>query len=120
MLEECIENLNIKANGIYVDGTIGGAGHSKEIIKKIGEEGLLIGIDRDEEALKSAKKTLEKYSNVKYVHGNHDDIKKILNDLEIDKVDGILLDLGVSSYQLDERERGFSYMGDTRIRHDNG
>ena len=115
MLEECIENLNIKANGIYVDGTIGGAGHSKEIIKKIGEEGLLIGIDRDEEALKSAKKTLEKYSNVKYVHGNHDDIKKILNDLEIDKVDGILLDLGVSSYQLDERNRGFSYLGDNKL-----
>ena len=115
MLEECIENLNIKANGIYVDGTIGGAGHSKEIIKKIGEKGLLIGIDRDEEALKSAKKTLEKYSNVKYVHGNHDDIKKILNDLEIDKVDGILLDLGVSSYQLDERNRGFSYIGDNKL-----
>lgn len=115
MLEECIENLNIKANGIYVDGTIGGAGHSKEIIKKIGEKGLLIGIDRDEEALKSAKKTLEKYSNVKYVHGNHDDIKKILNDLEIDKVDGILLDLGVSSYQLDERNRGFSYLGDNKL-----
>ena len=115
MLEECIENLNIKSNGIYVDGTIGGAGHSKEIIKKIGEEGLLIGIDRDEEALKSAKKTLEKYSNVKYVHGNHDDIKKILNDLEIDKVDGILLDLGVSSYQLDERNRGFSYLGDNKL-----
>ena len=115
MLEECIENLNIKTNGIYVDGTIGGAGHSKEIIKKIGEKGLLIGIDRDEEALKSAKKTLEKYSNVKYVHGNHDDIKKILNDLEIDKVDGILLDLGVSSYQLDERNRGFSYIGDNKL-----
>ena len=115
MLEECIENLNIKANGIYVDGTIGGAGHSKEIIKKIGEKGLLIGIDRAEEALKSAKKTLEKYSNVKYVHGNHDDIKKILNDLEIDKVDGILLDLGVSSYQLDERNRGFSYLGDNKL-----
>ena len=115
MLEECIENLNIKTNGIYVDGTIGGAGHSKEIIKKIGEKGFLIGIDRDEEALKSAKKTLEKYSNVKYVHGNHDDIKKILNDLEIDKVDGILLDLGVSSYQLDERNRGFSYLGDNKL-----
>ena len=115
MLEECIENLNIKPNGIYVDGTIGGAGHSKEIIKKIGEKGLLIGIDRDEEALKSAKKTLEKYSNVKYVHGNHDYIKKILNDLEIDKVDGILLDLGVSSYQLDERNRGFSYLGDNKL-----
>ena len=115
MLKECIENLNIKPNGIYVDGTIGGAGHSKEIIKKIGEKGLLIGIDRDEEALKSAKSTLEKYSNVKYVHGNHDDIKKILNELQIEKVDGILLDLGVSSYQLDERNRGFSYLGDNKL-----
>ncbi len=115
MLKECIENLNIKPNGIYIDGTIGGAGHSKEIIKKIAENGLLIGIDRDEEALNSAKKTLEKYSNVKYVHGNHDDIKKILNDLQIDKVDGILLDLGVSSYQLDERNRGFSYLGDNKL-----
>ena len=115
MLKECIENLNIKPNGIYVDGTIGGAGHSKEIIKKITENGLLIGIDRDEEALNSAKKALEKYSNVKYVHGNHDDIKKILNDLQIDKVDGILLDLGVSSYQLDERNRGFSYLGDNKL-----
>ena len=115
MLKECIENLNIKPNGIYVDGTIGGAGHSKEIVKRIGENGLLIGIDRDEEALKSAKKTLAEYSNVKYVHRNHDDIKKILNDLELDKVDGILLDLGVSSYQLDERNRGFSYLGDNEL-----
>ena len=115
MLEECIENLNIKSNGIYVDGTIGGAGHSIEIIKRLEKDGLLIGIDRDEEALKSAKKTLEEYSNIKYVHGNHDDIKQILKDLNIEKVDGILLDLGVSSYQLDERNRGFSYLGDNEL-----
>ena len=93
----------------------GGAGHSEEIVKKLSNKGLLIGIDRDEEALKAAKQRLEKYENVKYVHGNHDDIYNILSILGIDKVDGILLDLGVSSYQLDERNRGFSYMGNARL-----
>ena len=76
---------------------------------------MLIGIDRDEEALKAAKEKLKDYNNVKYVHGNHDDIKQILSELNIDKVDGILLDLGVSSYQLDERNRGFSYMADAQL-----
>ena len=112
LLEECIEGLNIKPNGIYVDGTLGGAGHSSEIVKKLNKNGMLIGIDRDEEALFAAKKRLSEYSNVKYVHGNHDDIEEILKQLEIEKVDGILLDLGVSSYQLDERNRGFSYLGE--------
>ena len=93
----------------------GGAGHSEEIVKRLSQKGLLIGIDRDEEALKAAKQRLEKYENVKYVHGNHDDIYNILSMLGIDKVDGILLDLGVSSYQLDERNRGFSYMGNARL-----
>ena len=93
----------------------GGAGHSEEIVKRLSKKGLLIGIDRDEEALKAAKQRLEKYENVKYVHGNHDDIYNILSMLGIDKVDGILLDLGVSSYQLDERNRGFSYMGNARL-----
>ena len=115
MLEECIEGLLIKPNGIYVDGTIGGAGHSKEIIKKLSEKGLLIGIDRDEEALEAASRNLEGFNNYKLVHGNHDEIKKILNDLQIDKVDGILLDLGVSSYQLDEASRGFSYNKDDKL-----
>ena len=115
LLHECIKGLNIKENGIYVDGTLGGAGHSKEILKDLSEQGLLIGIDRDEEALKAAKEVLKKYNNVKYVHGNHDNIKEILKKLEIEKVDGILLDLGVSSYQLDERARGFSYMGDAPL-----
>lgn len=112
LLNETIEALNIKPNGIYVDGTLGGAGHSKEIIKKLSNNGLLIGIDRDEEALKAANDNLKEYDNKKLVHGNHDDIKMILNELNIDKVDGILLDLGVSSYQLDEKTRGFSYTGD--------
>ena len=115
LLEETIEGLKIKEDGIYVDGTLGGAGHSKEILKRLSSKGMLIGIDRDEEALKAAKENLKQYSNVKYVHGNHDDIKTILNDLDIEKVDGILLDLGVSSYQLDERERGFSYLGENRL-----
>ena len=110
LLNECIENLNINPDGIYVDGTLGGAGHSSEIIKKLSEKGLLIGIDRDEDALNAASEKLKNNKNVKYVHGNHDEIKEILKELEIKEVDGILLDLGVSSYQLDEKERGFSYM----------
>ena len=115
LLNECIEGLNIKPNGIYVDGTLGGAGHSIEIIKKLSNEGLLIGIDRDEEALKASKERLSKYQNVIYVHDNHDNIKEILQELKIDKVDGILLDLGVSSYQLDEKNRGFSYLGENEL-----
>ena len=93
----------------------GGAGHSKEILKRLSKKGLLIGIDKDQEALKAAKENLKEYENVKYVHGNHDDIKEILNNLEIKEVDGILLDLGVSSYQLDERNRGFSYLGESKL-----
>ena len=115
MLNECIEGLNIKTNGIYVDGTLGGAGHSKEILKKLSNDGLLIGIDRDEEALKAAKENLMEFKNVKYIHNNHDNIKEILEELKIDGVDGILLDLGVSSYQLDERNRGFSYLGENEL-----
>ena len=106
LLEETIQGLNIKENGIYVDGTLGGAGHSKEILKQLSSKGLLIGIDRDEEALKAAQENLKEYQNVKYIHGNHDEIEKILEQLGIQEVDGILLDLGVSSYQLDERKRG--------------
>ena len=115
LLEETIQGLNIKPNGIYVDGTLGGAGHSKEILKQLSPEGLLIGIDRDEDALKAAKENLKDFVNVKYIHGNHDEIEEILEKLEIEKVDGILLDLGVSSYQLDERERGFSYLGNNEL-----
>lgn len=115
LLNECIEGLNIKPDGIYVDGTLGGAGHSRVIASKLSSNGLLIGIDRDEDALKAARKNLEDYKNVKYVHGNHDDIKNILNDLKIEKVDGILLDLGVSSFQLDEKSRGFSYIGENEL-----
>ena len=115
MLMECIEGLDIKPNGIYVDGTLGGAGHSREIAKRLSKDGKLIGIDRDEEALEAAKENLKDFSNVIYVHDNHDNIKNILAELEIQKVDGILLDLGVSSYQLDERNRGFSYLGENTL-----
>jgi len=115
MLEECLEGLAIKPNGIYVDGTLGGAGHSKQILKKLSEKGRLIGIDRDTEALEAAKQNLKEFQNVTYVHGNHDDIQEILEQQGIEKVDGILLDLGVSSYQLDERNRGFSYLGENLL-----
>jgi len=115
LLKECIEGLNINPNGIYVDGTMGGAGHSSEIVKKLSDVGMLIGIDRDTVALEVAKQRLANYSNVKYIHGNHDDIKEILEILDIEKVDGILLDLGVSSYQIDTEERGFSYMLDSSL-----
>ena len=115
MLTECIEGLKIKPEGIYVDGTLGGAGHSKKIVEKLSKQGMLIGIDRDEEALRAAKENLEGFTNVKYIHDNHDNIKEILRQLEVEKVDGILLDLGVSSYQLDERNRGFSYLGENEL-----
>ena len=115
LLNETIEGLNIKPDGIYVDGTIGGAGHSKKIIEKLSENGFLIGIDKDEEALNAAKENLKGYKNLKLIHGNHDNIKEILEKIGIDKVDGILLDLGVSSYQLDEKSRGFSYIGNDKL-----
>ncbi len=115
MLKQCIEGLKIKPDGIYVDGTLGGAGHSIEIAKKLSKSGMLIGIDRDTEAIEAAKNKLDQFSNVKYIHGNHDDIKNILKEIGIDKVDGILLDLGVSSYQLDEKNRGFSYLGENTL-----
>lgn len=115
LLEECIDGLNIKKDGIYVDGTLGGAGHSKEILKRLSNKGILIGIDRDKEALVAAKHNLNNFNNVKYIHGNHDNIKSILEEIGINKVDGILLDLGVSSYQLDEKARGFSYLGDNKL-----
>ena len=115
LLQECIEGLQIKPNGIYVDGTMGGAGHSIEIVKRLSEDGLLIGIDRDEDALEASKERLAEFKNVRYIHDNHDNIKQILQTLGIEQVDGILLDLGVSSYQLDERNRGFSYLGENEL-----
>lgn len=90
----------------------GGAGHSYHIAKKLSKKGLLIGIDRDEEALEVAKERLKEFNNIKYIHDNHDNIKEVIERLNIEKVDGILLDLGVSSYQIDEKTRGFTYMQD--------
>lgn len=115
LLDECIEGLNIKPDGIYVDCTLGGAGHSSEIVKRLSPKGRLIGIDQDKDALKAAGKRLEKYSNVTLVHSNFHEIKSVLDQLGIDEVDGILMDLGVSSYQLDTGERGFSYMQDAPL-----
>lgn len=115
LLNECIEGLNIKEDGIYVDGTLGGAGHSSEIIKNLCERGRLIGIDQDKDALKAAKEKLKDYNNVTFVHSNFYNIENILHDLNIVGVDGILMDLGVSSYQLDNGERGFSYMQDAPL-----
>lgn len=115
MLEECIEMLDIKEDGIYVDCTLGGAGHSKEILKKLSPKGKLIGIDQDLDALKAAKEKLKDFNNVTYVHNNFYNIKDILESLGIEKVDGILMDLGVSSYQLDQGERGFSYMKEAAL-----
>ena len=115
MLNEVIENLNIKPNGIYVDGTMGGAGHSEAIVKKLNSEGLLVGIDRDQDALKASHERLKDFENVRYIWGKHEDIKDILEGMDIYKVDGILLDLGISSYQIDEAERGFSYTKDAPL-----
>ena len=115
LLNECIEGLDIKEDGIYVDGTLGGGGHSSEILKNLSKNGLLIGIDQDTDALKAAGLRLHNYENVKYVHSNFYNIDSILNDLGIEKIDGMLMDLGVSSYQLDTGDRGFSYMQDAPL-----
>ncbi len=110
LLEECIDNLNIKADGIYVDGTLGGAGHSKEIAARLSEKGRLIGIDQDEDAIAVATERLEPYRDrVTIIRSNYAQMKERLQEIGIEKVDGILLDLGVSSFQLDTPERGFTY-----------
>ena len=115
LLNECLEGLNIKPDGIYVDGTLGGAGHSSQIAKRL-TTGRLIGIDRDPVALKAAGKRLEPYkNNVTLVHSNFCEMAQVLKELGISGVDGILLDLGVSSPQLDDGQRGFSYMVDAPL-----
>ena len=115
LLEECIDGLNIKPDGIYVDGTLGGAGHSSRIVAEL-TTGRHIGIDRDPIALKAARQRLEPWADrVTLVHSNFCEIAKVLDDLGIEGVDGILLDLGVSSPQLDDGERGFSYMVDAPL-----
>ena len=112
--KETIEYLNIKENGVYVDGTLGGAGHSKAIQQQAKIQ-KLIGIDQDIEALETAKQNLEDYDNVVYVNDNFRNIDSVLDNLNIKEVDGILVDIGVSSYQIDEPERGFSFRHDARL-----
>lgn len=116
MLGECIDILDIKPDGIYVDCTLGGGGHSLEIAKRLTSGGRLICIDTDECAIRAAKKRLCDYSDrITFVHGNFSDISEILRDLGIDGIDGAIIDLGVSSYQLDTPERGFSYNTDAPL-----
>ncbi|MCR4990397.1 MAG: 16S rRNA (cytosine(1402)-N(4))-methyltransferase RsmH [Lachnospiraceae bacterium] len=116
MLDECIKGLNIRKDGIYVDGTMGGAGHSEQIAKNLGPKGKLICIDRDEDAIEAGSLRLKPYGEmVTIVRDNYLNTVSILKNLEIEKIDGILLDLGVSSHQLDDAERGFSYRYDTAL-----
>ena len=113
LLFETIDSLNIKPDGIYVDGTLGGGGHALEAVRRLGEHGRLIGIDQDGEAIAAATERLKDYSDkVTIVRSNYEEIQTVLKNLGIDKVDGIYLDLGVSSYQLDTPERGFTYRED--------
>ncbi len=112
--ESTIESLNIRDNLVYVDGTIGGGGHSKAILEKANIK-LLVGIDQDTEALDAAKKNLSDHANVVYVNDNFRNIDDVLDSLEIDGVDGILVDIGVSSYQIDNGERGFSFKQDAKL-----
>ena len=110
LLEETIDNLNVQPDGIYVDGTLGGGGHAYHVCGKLGENGRFIGIDQDAAAIAAAGERLKPYEDkVTIVRSNYSDMKKVLNDLGITKVNGIVLDLGVSSYQLDTAERGFTY-----------
>lgn len=116
LLEECIENLNIKPDGVYVDGTAGGAGHSSKIAERLSANGLLIPIDQDEDAIRVVTERLAPYADrVQVVRDNFSNLKSVLESQGIEKIDGLLLDLGVSSYQLDTAERGFSYMADAPL-----
>lgn len=116
LLDETIEGLDIKSDGIYVDGTLGGGGHSSAICSRLSDKGILVGIDRDRDALAAASDRLERYSCTRhYVQSNYSDIKNVLDELGIDAIDGAVLDLGVSSFQLDNAERGFSYMNDAPL-----
>ena len=116
LLDETITGLNIKPDGIYVDGTLGGGGHAYEVLKRLSPKGRLIGIDQDGEALKAAGERLKEFENqVTLVRDNYCEIERVLKDLNIETVDGIVLDIGVSSYQLDNMERGFSYKSDAPL-----
>ena len=116
LLNEVIDGLNIKKDGIYVDLTLGRAGHSSEILKKLGPKGMLIGLDQDEEAIEASQERLSKISkNFKIVKTNFENIREVLDELNIKEIDGALFDLGVSSPQFDEDYRGFSYRYDAPL-----
>lgn len=115
LLNETIDGLDINKDGIYVDCTLGGGGHSLEIVKRLSSEGRLIAIDKDDEALASAKNRLKEYNNITYIHNDFKNVIEELDNLGIKEVDGVLLDLGVSSYQLDNQDRGFSYSADAPL-----
>lgn len=115
LLNETIDGLDINKDGIYVDCTLGGGGHSLEIVKRLSSEGRLIAIDKDDEALASAKNRLKEYNNITYIHNDFKNVIDELDNLGIKEVDGVLLDLGVSSYQLDNQDRGFSYSADAPL-----
>ena len=115
MPQECIDGLNIKPDGIYVDATTGGGGHSYLIAERLSEKGRLICFDRDDDALAAAGKRLSKFNNITFVKSNFEHIENVLREMGIPAIDGILFDLGVSSYQLDNAERGFSYMKDAPL-----
>lgn len=115
MLNEVLEGLNINPSGTYVDGTVGGGGHSFEIAKRLNKNGKLICFDRDENAIKASKERLKEFDNVVFVQDNFHNAPQRLEELGIDKIDGVLLDLGVSSHQIDEGERGFSFLHDGKL-----
>ncbi len=116
MLEECMEGLSLKKGGVYFDGTLGGAGHSSEILKRTSPTGKLVATDLDEEAIENAKKRLKEYEGrYSLFHSDYKDFNEVKRQSGVEYFDGALLDLGVSSYQLDNRERGFSYLGEARL-----
>lgn len=116
LLEETVDSLNIKPDGIYADGTLGGGGHAWEVCRRLGDQGRFIGIDQDADAIRAASERLAEYGDkVTIVRSNYENIAEVLRDLGIDRVDGICLDLGVSSYQLDTAERGFTYREDAPL-----
>ncbi|MBQ3855147.1 MAG: 16S rRNA (cytosine(1402)-N(4))-methyltransferase RsmH [Ruminococcus sp.] len=115
LLDQTINGMDIRPDGIYVDCTAGAGGHSYAIASRLGEKGRLISLDRDPDAIKAASERLSVFKNASVIHRNYSEIRSVLDELGIDKVDGILMDLGVSSYQLDEESRGFSYHGDAPL-----
>ena len=116
LLQETIENLNIKEDGIYVDGTLGGGGHALEVVKRLSDKGRFFGIDQDDATIRAAGERLKEYEDkITLIRSNYCNMQSVLAQQDVDKVDGIVLDLGVSSYQLDTEERGFSYRFDTTL-----